>query len=325
MLCLFLVLFISSFSSNAFPQLLDKKPSWIETTPLKFNADLIKTNKISKITTRIMDKLDEFPIEDRGIVEVYDFDKEGNVSRFFKTTIKSREVIEIKVPAVYRKGRKIANAYIREEYAYTYDTAFTWFKYDVTNRLLMRRINVGDFFFTWYYDYNQNGFLMKQTYCKETNVTQDKHTFQLGVQTIISTESFDYSFQTASQLKKIFLNDEGKEYRSAIINFNRYYIEENHSFSVGYVKFYNLYLFNEGGKPVENLSNSNSNGDVTYRTTFEYEPNGLLKSEKKYTDTLHTNNITWLYDEKLVLVKTQLDRDLIKKKIGIVKFEYAYY
>ncbi len=321
--CFLLLLLLPTFS---FSQLLDKKPFWIETTPVRFNPEAVQQQKIKKIIVNFQDKLDDFPIEDKGLHDVYEFDTRGLVTRFSHLSIKSREVIEVKVPAVYNKnGRRISPAYIRDEYVYTYDTAYVWFKYDELNHLIMKRTNQGDFFFTWYYDYNQNGFLIKQTYCKETNKNTDKHQFELAVQTIISSEAFDYSFQTATQMKKVFLNDEGKEYRNAIVNFSRFYIEENHSFTVGFVKYYNLYTFNEKGLPLETKSTTNTNGDISHRTLFEYNEKGILTAEKKYRDTTHTNNITWMYDEKSQLIKAQLDRDFQKKRIGIVKFSYEYY
>lgn len=307
-------------------QLIDHKPSWVETTPFRFQPDVISQNKIKKVIVQIQEKLDDFPIEDKGLHDIYEFDARGLVTRFTHLSIRSRELTEIKVPAVYSsRGRRIRAAYVKDEYVYTFDTSYTWFRYDEMKRLVMKRTHQGDFFFTWYYDYNQNGFLSKQTYCRETNRNTDKHQFELGVQTIISTESFDYIFQTASQLKKIFLNDEGKEYRNAIINFSRYFVEENHSFTVGFVKYYNLYTFNEKGAPSESRISSNANGEISHRVMFEYDTTGLLTAEKRFRDTIHTNNVTWLYDEKRELVKVRLDRDLEKKKIGIVKFSYEFY
>lgn len=306
--------------------MIDHKPSWVETTPFRFDPEVVSRNKIQKVVVQIQEKLDEFPIEDKGLHDIYEFDTRGLVTRYTHLTIRAREMTEVKVPAVYnKKGRRIQPAYTREVYVYTFDTAFTWFRYDDMKRLIMKRIHQGDFFFTWYYEYNANGFLSKQTYCKETNRNPDKHQFELGVQTIISTESFDYVFQTASQLKKIFLNDEGKEYRNAIINFSRYFIEENHSFTVGFVKYYNLYTFNEKGAPAECRYSGNSNGEITQRVLFEYDTMGSLTNQKKYRDTVHTNNVTWLYEEKTGLVKARLDRDLEKRKIGIVKFSYEFY
>ncbi|MCC7302157.1 MAG: hypothetical protein IT233_05900 [Bacteroidia bacterium] len=315
---------IPSLSLSA--QLIDHKPFWIETTPYRFNPDVIAQQKIHRVVVSMQEKLDDFPIENKGLHDIYEFDKLGLVTRFIHLTIRSRELVEIKVPAVYNsRGRKIKAATTRDEYVYTFDTTFTWFRYDEHRRLIMRRTHQGDYFFTWYYDYNQNGFLSRQTYCRETSKNPDIQQFELGVQTIISTESFDYIFQTASQLRKAFLNDEGKEYRSAIINFSKFFVEENHSYTVGFVKYYNLYTFNEQGLPAESKTSTNANGDISFRTLYEYDQNGVLSGEKRFRDTVHTNNVTWLYTEQSPLVKARLDRDLEKKKIGIVKFSYEFY
>lgn len=321
----FLTTFSSLFASATSLAALDTKPSVIETTPIHFDANYIKRNKVKQITLQVMNKKDDFPIEDKGLTEAYEFDTAGNVIRYWKTSILSVEVVEKKMPAIYRKGKRISPPYTIDTYKYTYDTAFTWFKYDNMNRMITKRIHAGDFFFTWYYEYNMNGFLSKQTYCKESNKNPSMHSFDLGVQSILSTESFDYIFQTGNQLKKVCLNDEGKEYKSAIINFNRFFIEENYTYVVGYARNYNYYKFDDKGRTTETSYYTNSNGDVTVKKYYEYDTDGEVKMEKEYTNEEPVHTYTYLYDSKSKLLTSRLDRSIKKKNIEIVKFHYVLY
>jgi hypothetical protein len=317
--------FSSLFASATSLAALDTKPSILETTPMHFDPNYVKRNKVKKITMLVMNKKDDFPIEDKGLTEGYEFDTLGNVIRYWKTSILSVDVVEKKMPAIYRKGKRISPPYTIDTYKYTYDTAFTWFKYDNLNRLINKRIHVGDFFFSWYFDYNTNGFLSKQTYCKESNKNPSKHNFDLGVQTILSSESFDYLFQTTNQLKKICLNDDGKEYKSAIINFKRDFIEESYTYVVGYARNYNYYIFDEKGRTKEISFYSNSNGDNTLKKYYEYDENEELKMEKIYSNEEPVHTYSYYYDSKTKLLTSRLDRSIAKKNIEIVKFVYDFY
>ena len=53
--------------------------------------------------------------------------------------------------------------------------------------------------------------------------------------------------------------------------------------------------------------------------------NGNLLVEKKYKNSILTNEINYLYDETNTLVKSQLNRAVTEAKIDIVKYTYTYY
>jgi hypothetical protein len=321
----FVLVFLTAWLPG-FYQMLDTRPSWIETTPLRFDPRFITEKKIKWLEVSNMDKPDGSPIIDQGLKEFYRFDEKGNVAMYYKTRVKSKELVEKEIPALYKKGKLVRKAYTKEEHTYFYDTTFYWFKYDTIGRIIMKKTKVADFFFAWYYEYDINGFIGRQTYVKETiPLSQSEESMAASpVQTILSDEYFKYSFQSPSQLRKSYLNDEGKEYRYAIINFDRTFIEENHAYKTGYVKHYYLYRFDEKGKLSEFIRRSNANEEITFKTTYEYSATGELMAERYYKEDTFTNEITWMYEKDTGLIKARLDRDFIGMRIGITKYLIGY-
>ena len=321
--CLCTLYFVLNTSVSA--QLIENKPSYIYTTDICFNSFYVKTSKVKKITALLSDKPDNQIIVDKGLVKCYEFDTAGNVKRFYFTSVKTYEAVEVPVPAVYKKGKRISKATTVTEYHYFYDTTFTWFAYDKTGRVTMKRTNVGDIFNTSYYEYNINGFFSKETVCKETNKGASIHSFELGVQTVISVESFEYVFQSPSQLKRLCLNDEGKVYKEGIINFSKSQLEENYAYKVGYVRYSNLYEYDASGKMIKQTFVPDNNVDVKNISAFEYSPEGILMAEKKYKNETFTNNIVYSYNEKTNLLNSRLNRDFANANIGITKFVYEFW
>ncbi|MEW6468258.1 MAG: hypothetical protein AB1458_05000 [Bacteroidota bacterium] len=310
----------------SYGQILENKPSYISTTDLTFNAAFVKAGKIKKITAYFSDKPDNQVIVDKGLVKCYEFDTAGNVTRYYFTTVKSVEAVEVKVPAVYKKGRKVSPATVKTEYVYTYDTTFTWFAYDKTGRVIMKRSNVGDVFNTHYYEYDINGFFAKETVCKETNKNLNNiHHFELGIQIVISEETFQYVFQSPTQLKRLCFNDEGKVYKTGIINFSKTLVEENYSFAVGYVRYGNLFEYDASGKLIKKTLIPDANADLRNIFTYEYTVDGILLTEKRYKNETQVNNIVYMYDDQTKLLKSILNREHDKANIVITKFVYEYY
>lgn len=305
--------------------MIENKPSYISTTDVTFNSYFIKASKIRKITAQLSDKPDNQVIVDKSLVRCYEFDTAGNVTRYYFTAVKTVETEEVKIPAVYKKGKRIKAATTEIVYNYTYDTTFTWFAYDKTGRVIMKRTNVGDVFNTSYYEYDLNGFFSKETVCKETNKGPGIHDFQLGVQTIISVESFQYVFQSTSQLKRLCLNDDGKVYKTGIINFSPVSIAEEYAYIVGYVRYSNLYEYDSSGKMSKKTVSANSNEEAKLISEYEYSPDGILLTEKKFRNEIQVNNVVYIYDEKTKLLSARLDRDFAGANIGITKFTYDFY
>jgi hypothetical protein len=311
--------------NNLRAQIIENKVNDLAPTPLKFNAAYISASKIKKITIHIADKPDNMVINDKGLVECYEFDSLGNATRYCVTSIIKTEQKEIKVPAVYKRGRLIQRAYIDYEWAYTYDTLFTWLSYDKKANLIMKRINAGDFFNTFYYEYDSLNRIIKETHCKETNKNLDKHQFELGVQTVLSSETFEYVLQTKTQRKKKFYNDANKVYKEAVINFTDTLVEESYSFTVGYVRYTNTFKYDQTGKLIQRTAITNSNGDVNNTATYNYTPENNLEKESKFKNGTNTHDHNYIYDESQKTLKSILVRNHLGLSILIMKLEYEFF
>lgn len=295
--------------------------------PINFNSDIIKKNKIKSIAIIIVDKPDGTIIVDKGESKGYAFDESGNITRYYYTVLNKTETEEIEVPAVKKKGRVIRPARTRTITKYINDTIFINVFYDNQKRVIAKRVKAGDFYDAYYYEYNEKGQIKKELHCKETNISENKKEFKLGVQTVLSAETFEYITLTATQIKKRCFNDEEREYKKAIINYdvkgNK--LSENYEFIVSWMRQENTYLYDESGKLIKKSYSSNEGGEINEYSIYEYEKNSLLTSESKFKNNMLTDEINYMYDENNILIKSEVNRDHKNASIDIVKYSYTFY
>ncbi|MGZ4159126.1 MAG: hypothetical protein ACXVED_19350, partial [Bacteroidia bacterium] len=129
------------------------------------------------------------------------------------------------------------------------------------------------------------------------------------------------------QIKKQCLNDEGREYKKAIINYDEKgnKLSENYDFIVSWMHQENIFQYDSNGRLQEKTSTSNESGDLKEYSVYEYDPKGILLSEKRFKNDALTFEISYLYDETFTLLKSEVSRDHKNASIGIVKFAYEYY
>lgn len=295
--------------------------------PINFNADIIKKNKIKSISIITVVKPDGTIIVDKGESKGYEFDEFGNITRYFYTVLNKTVTEELEVPAVKRKGRIIRPARTRTITKYINDTIFINVFYDSQKRVIAKRVKAGDFYDAYYYEYNQKGQITKELHCKETNISENKREFKLGVQTVLSTETFEYITLTPTQIKKRCFNDEGREYKKAIINYDSKgnKLSENYEFIVSWMRQENTYLYDESGKLIKKNFASNEGGEVNEYSIYEYEKSLLLTAESRFKNNLLIYDINYMYDESNTLIKSEVNRDHKNASIDIVKYSYTFY
>ncbi len=308
-------------------QIINTKPSDISLGPINFNPSAIKQNKIKSILAVIVDKPDGEVIIDKGATQGYEFDSLGNVTRYYYTIFNLTQNVEIEVPEIIRHGKVIRHAGTRTITKYVNDTISVNVFYDQQNRIVSKRVHSGDYYDTYYYEYTTEGRIKKETHCKETNISENQKEFKLGVQSILSSETFEYTALTPTQLKKSCLNDEGREYKKAIINYDAKgnKLSENYEFIVSWMREETAYTYDENNRLTEKTFNSNESGNIKTESYYEYNSKGALLGEKKLKSDVLTDEINLLYDEAFNLPKSEVNRDHINSSIGIVKFGYAFY
>lgn len=292
------LLLIFFINHPVYPQLLDVTLS--NNPEQLYNKKFVADNKIKKITASVASKPDNDIVKDIGLTHGHEFDSTGNAT-------------------------KIYTAYLNNNG--TSDTVATRFFYDKNFNMILKRSNNGAFYNSYYYEYYDDKKAKKEVHCRETNSNLEAAGFKLGVQLVLSQESFRYDSLTPTQFKKICLNDEGRLYKQGIINKDSLgrIVEESYSYAVGWVKNVNNYKYNNSGRISERINRSNENGDVNERTTYEYDVSGNLITEKRYKNEIQTQEMSYLYDDQKKLLKSLVTRYHLEKRIGIVKYSYEFY
>ncbi len=312
---------------NCFSQLLNNKPVEISVGPIRFNAEVIKQKKVKSIVLDIVDKPDGSIIIDKGATQGYEFDAMGKLSRYYYTILNKTQAVEIDVPALKKRGRVIRQATTRTVTKYINDTIFVNVFYDNESRIISKRVRTGDFYDAWYYEYNDLDQLKKEMHCKETNVSENKNEFKMGVQKILSTETFSYVSLTPTQVKKSCLNDEGREYKKAIINYDEKgnKLSENYEFIVSWMVHETSYTYSNANRVTGRTIRSNESGEKKLRSVFAYDDKGVLLTEQKFNKEVLTNEISFLYEPTNTLITSHINRDHKNASIGIVKYLYTFY
>lgn len=320
----------------SFSQTSGSFPSDLSLPQAVFNRTFIKENKIKLISASVVDKPDGEIIRDKGLAENFVFDTSGNLVRHYYNEITALQKTETDVPAVYSKrGRVVKKSYTKIDYNYQYDTLGTEFFYTTNGFLKMQRICIGDFYLTTYYEYFGDGLVSKQTKCKETNVARKGEPFKLGMQTILSEEKCEYEVLSPTQVRKKFLNDEGKPYKQGIINYkDKRIIDESYEFVVGFIRSGTTYTYDAHGRLIEKTTYDNSSGNNQEKVTYEYDDKGNTTKEKRFKNGTQTNEIIFLYEappsllgnnKGSALLTSQADRQIQQSSIKIVKYEYEFY
>ncbi|MCE9540897.1 MAG: hypothetical protein K8R85_17015 [Bacteroidetes bacterium] len=312
---------------NCKSQIINNKAVDIAVGSTNFNAERIKKNKIKSISIFIVDKPDGTVIIDKGASKGYEFDENGNIKRYYFTVLNKTQTEEIELPAIKKKGRIIRPARMRTNTKYINDTVSINVFYDAKNRIITKRVKSGDYYDAYYYEYNEHGQIKKELHCKETNVSENKKEFKMGVQNILSSETFEYTVLTPTQIKKRCLNDEGREYKKAIINYdikgNK--LSETYEFMVSWMRQETTYQYDLNEKLLKRTYQSNESGEVKTFSIFEYTKNDVLITETIFKNDVLTDEINYLYDETNTLVKSEVNRDHKNASIAIVKYFYTFY
>lgn len=308
-------------------QMILTKPLDIYVGKLTFNSSVIQQNKIKSIVLDIVDKPDGSVIIDKDATQGYEFDMEGKLIRYYYTILNKTLSEEMDIPAVKKHGRVIQQASVKTRTNYLNDTIFVNVFYDKQNHIISKRVKTGDYYDAYYYEYNEGDQIKKEMHCRETNVSENKKEFKLGVQKVLSSETFEYTSLTPTQIKKRCLNDEGREYKKAIINYDadKNKLSENYEFIVSWMRQENTFQYDSNGRLTEQTFTSNESGEKKTKSVFEYDKNGVLLSEKKFTNDELIIEINYLYNETNTLVKSEVNRDHKNTSIEIVKFAYSFY
>lgn len=293
---------------------------------LPFNADYVKSQKIKSITFDIIDKKDLQVAEDKGLLNYYEFNPQGRVSRFYYTSIAKVIQKEYHTGPVYRKRRKISNGHSYTKNEYVYDTVSTNYYYNEKGLLKLKRYNDGSYYESYYYTFNPEDKVIQEKRCRETNVSPNKYEFKLGNQLMISEESYEYQPTGKNQYKKTCKNDEGRPYKEVVYNVNDQgkITNINEQYIATWIVQHSSFVYNEEGQLISAVYKENSSGTTEQSRTYDYDSNGCLLTEKHYKNGVLQKEISYVTDANKK-VNSYLIRDPNAKTIRIVKLYYQYY
>ncbi len=325
-LTVFFILSLIIHNSSLFSQTLIPLAESAFESQLPFNTQYIKEQKIRSITFDIIDKKDMQVAEDKGLLNYYEFNTHGKLTRFYYTTISKIIQKEYHSGPVYHKRRKISDGHSYTKNEYQYDTISTTYFYNDARDLKLKRYNDGSFYESWYYNYTIDGKVLEETRFKETNASPNKYEFKLGTQTLISEESFTYLATGKNQYKKICKNDEGRPYKEIIYTSNDagQLISINEQYIVTWITQQYNFSYNTKGQLIAATYKTNINGaDVEEKRTYEYDANDCLLTEKQYKNDVLLKELSYVTDANKK-VNSYLIRDHNNKSIRIVKLIYQY-
>lgn len=311
-------------------QVLSHQPNDVFETPVTFSKAFIRENKIKTIRAALTLKPDNQMIQDKGLCEAYEFDTLGRLTEFYRTRIRSFETREIHHPAVYRKGKRVARPWTEFKSQYVYDTTFINYYYDSLDRLVIKRLNDGDYYNTWYFRYTaeagKNDIQLLQK-CRETSTGNSHRNFRLGVQSVISAEEYRYEQLTPTQVKRKCLNDEGKVYKEVILNYDASgnLLDEYHSFLVSWVKRSSTFRYDSLGRLTEQLVTEYSGDAVEEKSTIEYDSLGRTAMIRYFKGPELQNELSFVYSKEMPGMYGTVGRRLKDAAIDIVKYTYEVY
>lgn len=308
------------------PQALAPTPESAFEPQLPFNTSYIKERKIRSITFDIIDKKDFQVAEDKGLLNYYEFNTQGLLARYYYTSIIKVIEKEYHHDAVYRKRRKISNAYTYTKNEYVYDTVSTTYFYNNLDLLKMKRYNDGPYYESKYYTYSPANRPTSEMRFKETNASPGKSEFKLGTQTMLSEETFEYMTTGKNQYKKICKNDEGRIYKEIIFNHNDagQLTGINEQYTATWISQTSDFVYNAKGQLISAVYKSNSNGDMELSRSYEYDTNDCLLTEKQFKNGVLLHEISYVTGPDKCL-NSYIIRDPNGKSMRIVKLLYRYY
>jgi hypothetical protein len=292
-----------------------------------FNFGEIKKRKIRSIVFDMVDKKDWQVAEDRDLSRHYEFDTLGRISRCYYTVVSRIIQKEFHTAPVYRKRRMISPGHSYTKNVYEFDTLSYTFLYNQKGNLSCKRYNDGNAYNSTYYWYDSLDRPTRVLYCKETNVSNDKSVFVLGMQQKQFEENYTYTFTSDVQYKKQCLNDEGRVFKEIIVTFTKFNKPKqyNESFVATWINQVTDFSYNDKNRLIEKKYTSNAGGAVEIKDTFEYDKNDFLDMEKHFKNGLMVSETGYVNDLASGLPTSYVTRDPINKSMQIVRLIYNYY
>lgn len=263
-----------------------------------FNQEFIRDNKIKAIKGSVADKADLKPIKDLGLRHEYYFNEDGLLTGMLEEVVgASGTIVQL----------------------------LTLFEYNELGNVVVKRGSDLEGFYSWHYEYNSAGFLIRETYHRETNKGSSSEDFELDRQIKVFSETFEYPVATDKQQKKVFYNREGKEYKTLMSYWNEYgnLSEKLEVFTVTNRKQTKTYSYDEKHR-LGMLTDKSSHGS-TMEHQYSYDAMGFVEAEAITRNGKPNKEIEYMYDKATYLLTARLIRDEDTASIRIIQYETEFF
>jgi len=286
------------FPTCLLAQLLDNRKCAVFSEEPFFYTEFINDNGIKSITGAVSTKGDLQVIKSKGLITKFLFDTTGSFIKQFDS--------------FYRGGKK--------------DSSIITYHYDGFGNLTTKRMSDSYGFFSYNYSHNDKGDIMRKTYCRDENATNNKNNFKLKKQYTIVNETYSYT-RTDSSLQKNVFNNHGSVYQKEF-----YTYDENHllvkmvkKLVVNHKKAETTYKYNDLMKVSEmKIQKDLSKGAYT-RFVYKYDELGNLEVIDEYRNEELKTHKEVIYNKSTLLMKALLVQDVNSNFITITKFTYEFF
>tara|TARA_B110000285_G_scaffold78889_1_gene90844 strand:+ start:117 stop:1007 length:891 start_codon:yes stop_codon:yes gene_type:complete len=279
-------------------QLLDNRGCEVFSGEPFFYTEFIHSNKIKSIKGAVSTKADLQVIKSKGLTTMFLFDSSGKLIKQFDS--------------FYRGKKK--------------DSSIITYSYDENKNITTKRMSDSYGFYSYNYSYNEKGDVVRKTYCRDENATNNKNNFKLKKQYIIVNETYSYARSDSSVQKNVF-NNHGSVYQK------EYYTYDEHSLLVQMVKKLivnhkkaeTTYKYNDLMKVSEMKIQKDMSKEAFSRFVYEYDPLGGLEVIDEYRNEELKTHKEVIYDKSTFLMKALLVQDVNSNFITITKFTYEFF
>ncbi len=264
-----------------------------------FNTGVIRAERISKINMHFFSKPDGYPIKDEGFIRQYVFDTAGRL-------IESVSMGE---------RNSISNAGVNCRYYY-----------DASGNVVIKRSQVEDFYDTWYYTWNKEHLVQRETHVHETGELTEEGVYKIISQQIISTDSFAY-IAYPKQLQQYAYNEDKQYFRKTITQYddNKRFLSRDCRYAMGSLYEQITIQYDSLGRIAGYTNTGNTNGETSHTAKIEYNGRGEIEKREIWKEGKEQHQIEYMHDNETGLISNELDRENDKALITIIRFSYEMY
>lgn len=295
-----IIFFFFLLSVHLPAQIIDNAGGTAFTDDNFFNSSFIRTNKVQIIRGSVSTKREGEPMIQRSQFFHYEFDTKGRIILMMSTF------------ASYSSNR---------------DTTIIQFEYNDKGLLSTKRRNDNNGFYSYNYEYDSLGRLIKETYCRDENCGVDRYHFKLGQRFVISSETYSYHQYVKNQKVKKFYNNYGLQYQEEFSYYNElgYLTEEVLRLTLSGKESKIQYEYDEKGRISKKNDISYVFGFNEISNTYTYDKLGNLDEQAIFHNGKQKTLRSLLYDKTTYLMTAQVMKDFETGLIYVFKYSYEFF